>query len=183
MKTEQKIINAALDLVVEHGETGITISEICSRAHVSRSSLYRYFQNLDDIIERLLGEIRHRYEDGLYAAIAANPEKENRLDVIAGFMDNHVKNGISKKIAQTAPELMSRLASSIFASRQGFYEEILSPYFDLVEKLRGKPINRQFVAHVVNFYYGSLVTQVDQTGEVDVKTSLINLISSLAFNN
>jgi TetR/AcrR family transcriptional regulator, transcriptional repressor for nem operon len=49
-ETRQRIITAATELVREHGVAGTSLDEVRGRAHVSKSQLYHYFADRDDLM-------------------------------------------------------------------------------------------------------------------------------------
>lgn len=53
----QEILNAALELIAEHGFHGAPIASIAERAGVGAGSIYRYFKNKDILITELFTEI------------------------------------------------------------------------------------------------------------------------------
>ena len=55
-KTKNKIKTAFLSLLRENSYNGITISSICSRAQIHRSTFYSHYENKEMIIDDLLND-------------------------------------------------------------------------------------------------------------------------------
>jgi AcrR family transcriptional regulator len=49
--TRARIIRAAAELIAERGVAEVSLDEVCGRAHASRSQLYHYFEDRDDLIQ------------------------------------------------------------------------------------------------------------------------------------
>jgi len=47
------ILDAAVDLFVERGTSGVSISEICARADVGRQTFYRCFEDKPALLDHL----------------------------------------------------------------------------------------------------------------------------------
>jgi len=63
----QEILNAALELITEHGFHGAPIAAIAQRAGVGAGTIYRYFANKDILITELFQELHDRICAGLLA--------------------------------------------------------------------------------------------------------------------
>jgi AcrR family transcriptional regulator len=92
VQTEQKIKDALMDLYAETGLPGVSITEVCKRAGVHRSTFYLYFQSLDQafktIRSELLDGLRH-YSD---LADCSRPEYQNksREEIYRSFREDLV---------------------------------------------------------------------------------------------
>ncbi|MFA5494008.1 MAG: TetR/AcrR family transcriptional regulator [Porticoccaceae bacterium] len=178
--TKSRIIDAALNLVLENGNTAITISAVCEQSGISRTTVYRCFNNASDIVEAVFTEVRDRYERGLRAAIARDPAPENRLDVVTDYMARHAVSGITEKIARCSHELIDRLAGSIHESRQQLYTEVLAPYLNMFARMKNSPVDIPFIAHTLVYYYAGLVKTRDGSSAEEIKTRLKRLITGLS---
>ncbi len=52
--TRARIIQAAAELVAERGAAAMSLDEVGARAHASRSQLYHYFEDRDDLIRAVI---------------------------------------------------------------------------------------------------------------------------------
>jgi AcrR family transcriptional regulator len=55
--TDQRISEAAVRLFVEKGTTQLTISELAQAANVARGTLYRNIGSVEDLFDRIVGEL------------------------------------------------------------------------------------------------------------------------------
>jgi AcrR family transcriptional regulator len=56
-KTEKSIISAFLELCREKGSLKVQVKEICQRAGISRVSFYTYFEDVEQLLESLKGQV------------------------------------------------------------------------------------------------------------------------------
>ncbi|MCR5506159.1 MAG: TetR/AcrR family transcriptional regulator [Bacilli bacterium] len=86
MKTnvKEKLSDAYLDLLKSKPYIEITVSELCSKADVSRISFYRNFKSFDDILNFTIDRIYARYVGNELNAFKQDPRKacEDMLDAI-----------------------------------------------------------------------------------------------------
>lgn len=57
LRSMAKIVDALLQLMREKPYVSVTVTEICSRAHVARKTFYRSFDSKDAVISYRLGEM------------------------------------------------------------------------------------------------------------------------------
>ena len=92
IKTEQKIVDAARRLLIDHGYEKITTNHIAEAAGCNIGTLYRYFPNKDDVIVRM-------YQDWLAEAAADNdrliqsvPADADLPDLVVHLFLGHLKS-------------------------------------------------------------------------------------------
>lgn len=74
-----EILNAALETVVEVGESGSYVEEVCRRASVSVGTLYHHFGSKDQLIATLHYSVLNDYQRGAGAILAADPPAERGI--------------------------------------------------------------------------------------------------------
>lgn len=80
--TEQRrreILDAALDALIEVGESKTFIHEVCSRAQVSVGTLYHHFGSKDQLIATLYFSLLNAYQSGAAPILAADPPAETGI--------------------------------------------------------------------------------------------------------
>jgi len=50
-RTRQRLLDAATFLVAENGRAALSVSAICERAEIGRTSFYNYFRDVDEILD------------------------------------------------------------------------------------------------------------------------------------
>jgi TetR/AcrR family transcriptional regulator, transcriptional repressor for nem operon len=52
--TRTRIVQAAAELVAEKGAAAMSLDDVCDRAHASRSQVYHYFDDRDDLVRAVV---------------------------------------------------------------------------------------------------------------------------------
>src|ERR1700757_993593 len=52
--TRARIVQAAAELVAEKGAAAMSLDDVCERAHASRSQVYHYFDDRDDLVRAVV---------------------------------------------------------------------------------------------------------------------------------
>ena len=74
----RRILSAAVDLFRQQGSRGISISQLCTAADVSRPTFYKCFEDKEDLIYELYGEAVHQpVDDILLAGLESHSHDEN----------------------------------------------------------------------------------------------------------
>lgn len=79
--TRRRIVQAARELVVEHGYAGVSTSEIQRRAGVSRGGLYHHFASRQELMAAVIEAIEVDLAQRLAAAVAAAGDPMSQLCV------------------------------------------------------------------------------------------------------
>src|SRR5690606_11920468 len=182
-RTRQKILDTALDLIIDHGESGVTITDICDAVGISRTTMYRHFAGMDDIIRGVYLNVRERFAEGLEAAIARNPDKRQRLDVVVDYLYRFFNEGLSQKLAQTDPNFLRELSLANFDSRVELYKAALDPFFDQVEQFTGTLVDRHLVGYFITHFYASLTVYGAYAKPYEIDVLLRKLIVGLTYLN
>ncbi|ABM10550.1 TetR/AcrR family transcriptional regulator (plasmid) [Arthrobacter sp. TES] len=156
LETRKRIIAAALELTLRQGESGITMTEIYKLANISRTSLYRHFSTVEEILTSIYLKIRSEFESGLQNAIEANPSAENRLDVVTDYLHHFFTSDLAQKLSAANTSYLKKLSLISFDARVDMYKKVLGPYFDIAEQQKGAPVDRDLVAYFITHYYASM---------------------------
>jgi AcrR family transcriptional regulator len=130
----QAILNAAAELLDEHGVHGVGLNALAQRAGVTKSNVYRYFESREEILLRLfVADLRALVEDAaarfatlppgdpgpvagtLAGALLAQPRFCAFLGVIASVLEENVSAEVIGAVKREARELSARLAALLHA--------------------------------------------------------------------
>lgn len=75
LRTQQRILDAALEVFGEYGYDRSTFDRIASRAGCSRVSIYQYFAGKDDLFRRLAGQVVRQVRAATEALDPVTPDK------------------------------------------------------------------------------------------------------------
>ena len=95
--TRNRIIQAAVRLTAEHGAPGTAIDDVCAQARVSKSQLYHYFEDRDDLITTVIAATSDEMM-GLQAGLLAQCDSltgiERYLDALVTLQQQrHARGG------------------------------------------------------------------------------------------
>jgi TetR/AcrR family transcriptional repressor of nem operon len=76
--TRERILQAAAGLVAERGAVGVSLDDVCERTGASRSQLYHYFEDKDDLVRAVIDVTTD-------AVIGVQGEVLDHLDTWAGI--------------------------------------------------------------------------------------------------
>ncbi len=97
--TRERILRAAAELVAEKGAAGMSLDDVRARTGASRSQLYHYFHDRDDLIRGVIGVTTDE-------VIRAQGDLLGHLDSWAGidrWFDFHVRVQIERQAAGGCP--------------------------------------------------------------------------------
>src|SRR4029077_8527682 len=77
-ETRERILQAAAELIAEKGTAGVSLDDVRARTGASRSQLYHYFENRDDLIRAVV-------EATTDAVLGRQDELFDHLDAWAGI--------------------------------------------------------------------------------------------------
>lgn len=72
--TREKIVQAARELVVEHGYSGVSTGQILRRANVSRGGLYHHFAGKQELMAAVLEAVEVDFTERMTAALGDAPD-------------------------------------------------------------------------------------------------------------
>ncbi|GAB2538411.1 TetR/AcrR family transcriptional regulator [Spirosoma aerophilum] len=103
-ETTERIITALEQLLAEQGTDGINITLLAEKANVSKVLIYRYFGNLDGLLEYYIkmGRIIPHYNSGWLEQIRPTQEK----DLAATWSNNALQLFRTMRASPTARELL-----------------------------------------------------------------------------
>lgn len=72
--TRERIVQAARELVIEHGYDGVSTGQVLQRAGVSRGGLYHHFSGKQELMAAVLEAVEVDFAKRLGAAVAEAPD-------------------------------------------------------------------------------------------------------------
>ncbi len=123
----QRILDAAIEVIAEHGFFHSRVAEIADRAGVADGTIYLYFKNKDELLMAAIDSAFHRFTHRARAALGQIPDPREKLRRIAFLhLDGLGNNRNLAIVFQT--ELRHSLK---FLSE--FSHNLLVEYFDLIK--------------------------------------------------
>jgi AcrR family transcriptional regulator len=130
LRQRQEILSAALDLFPEKGYQNVSMREVAEKAEFAIGTLYKFFQNKEDLYKALILEQCDKFESALVRAIEkSNDEVEKLRNYIRAKGDWFRSN---------LPLIRLFLAESrgvSFSTKAGLDEEVRKRYYHLLERV------------------------------------------------
>ncbi|MEV6606499.1 TetR/AcrR family transcriptional regulator [Kutzneria sp. NPDC051319] len=176
----QAVLEAADDLLVEHGFAGLTIEKIAARAGVAKQTIYRWWPSKVDILLDAFGDdMAKALTPADHGSLAA--DLREHLAAVADFLTTNDAGAVYRALvgqAQHDPALATRLRDTHLAAQQlrdrlpfdrALARGELPPTLDLdlaVQRLMavvhyrvlvtGEPVSREFTDPLVDSFLPTL---------------------------
>ncbi|MFT8898021.1 MAG: TetR family transcriptional regulator [Acetobacter sp.] len=142
---KQRIINAALDVIVEHGVQGTTHRRVATAAGVPLGSMTYHFDGMDDLLRMAFEQVAHSSSSEFVARLAQAQDREEAIEAIVDIIAGNIWSTprtllLSYELyafAARKPELAAIMREWMQASREAlgrFFDPLTSRALDaLVE--------------------------------------------------
>jgi len=107
---EQRILDAALELLMEHGEETVTVEQIANHVDIGKGTIYKHFTSKVEIYMRLLFDYERQLGDRLKEAIK-ELEAGNWAAPARAYFESRMSNPAKDRLFQ-------RLEEKIIALKQ-----------------------------------------------------------------
>jgi TetR/AcrR family transcriptional regulator, fatty acid metabolism regulator protein len=125
----QRILDAAIEVIAEHGFFHSRVSEIADRAGVADGTIYLYFKNKDELLMAAIDSAFHRFIQSARATLAQTSDPKEKLRRMA-FL--HLEGlGTNRSLAIV---FQTELRHSLKFLGQ-FSHNLLVEYFDLIKSV------------------------------------------------
>ncbi len=116
IETKEKLLQAAAQIVIAHGNTQFTLEQVAMEAHVSKGGLLHHFPTKLELLSALMTQLTQTFEMRLQAALEAEPKRKRgrfaRAYIRASFEPEPDELELSSALAQVIisyPELIEQL--------------------------------------------------------------------------
>jgi len=130
LRQRQEMLEVALDLFSQKGYHNVSMHEIAGKAEFAIGTLYKFFQNKEDLYKALVLEQCERFEDALVQAIDQPEDEVEKLR-------NYVRTK-TDRFRRHLPFVRLFLAESrgvSFNLKAGINEELRKRYYAFMEKI------------------------------------------------
>ncbi|HWC78450.1 MAG TPA: TetR/AcrR family transcriptional regulator [Pseudonocardiaceae bacterium] len=136
-KPRERVLDTASTLFYREGIHAVSIDRLCAEAHVSKRSLYQYFENRDAILTEMLRSRGAAMAEGVVPA--EDDVRTPRQRMLAVFDIQRTRSGspdyLGCPFANTAIELKDRAHPATVAARA--YKQELTAFFHRQAQLGG----------------------------------------------
>ncbi len=130
LRQRQEIVATALDLFSQKGYHNVSMHEIAEKAEFAIGTLYKFFQNKEDLYKTLVLERCDDFAAGLCLAMEQSDDEVEKLRHYVRFRGDRFKNNL--------PFVRLFLAESRgigFNLKAGLDDEVRKRYYDILERL------------------------------------------------
>jgi len=151
LRQRQEMLATALDLFSQKGYHSVSMHEIASKAEFAIGTLYKFFQNKEDLYRALVLEQCDRFEEALVQAIEQPEDEVEKLR-------NYVRTK-TERFRRHLPFVRLFLAESrgvSFNFKAGLNEELRKRYYDFLGKIASifdRGIKKQRFKKIADPYY------------------------------
>jgi len=151
-KTEikEKVLLAALELIVEGGFQQSPMSKLAQLADVSVGTIYLYFPSKDELIAALFEDIRIRMQEKVLSDYDAKAQLKKRFDTLFLNICNYYLDNKRHFVFMDQFGTSSYNKSSLDAFSEEMAKVFLSLYNDGVKQKLLKPYSMQVILSLVN---------------------------------
>jgi AcrR family transcriptional regulator len=130
LRQRQEMLAAALELFSQRGYHNVSMHEIADKAEFAMGTLYKFFQNKEDLYKALVLELCDKFEDALTRAIE---EPESEVEKLRSYI-----RAKTQVFRDNLPSIRLYLAESRGASfnlKAGLDDEIRRRYYLFLDRL------------------------------------------------
>jgi AcrR family transcriptional regulator len=179
---EQRILNAAANLISHYGYDKTTVSDIAVEAAVSKGAIYLHFQSKEELFEALLLREISRYSEKWLELIEADPQGGTMASVYKNTLYAMNSNPFMAAIFKQDRRMMGsyiRKENNLFqrmgrgASRSEFLEMLQAA------GVIRQDIDPKIIAHIMNMFSVALVS-IDEVMPADEIPPIGDIIEAIA---
>ncbi len=151
LRQRQEILATALDLFSQKGYHNVSMHEIAAKAEFAIGTLYKFFQNKEDLYKTLVLERCDDFAAGLCRAMEQSDDEVEKLRHYVRFRSDRFRNNL--------PFVRLFLAESRgigFNLKAGLDDEVRKRYYDILERLASvfaSGIDKKLFRKIADPYY------------------------------
>lgn len=144
-----KILMGAMKACNKQDTSHLSMSDIVKTAKVSRGTLYKYFESKDQVLIALTEYITIQFEDGLRHAAASETDPIKQFRAVLAWHDHFSSQESPDRLVLTEPEFFLGFLRDNLPRHSIALQSALTPCFDHFDKVRGRPLDREFLCELL----------------------------------
>ncbi|HEX3899640.1 MAG TPA: TetR/AcrR family transcriptional regulator [Mycobacteriales bacterium] len=136
---EHAILDAALLALAHHGPKRLTISDVAYEAGMSRTTIYRYFETKDQLLDALMGRLAADLTLYMAREVEAVPDVAERFETALNAMEDLYASGAPSLsyLVESEPHFMFEFYREHWASMLEVTARVLEPILGDEVQARG----------------------------------------------
>jgi AcrR family transcriptional regulator len=154
----ERILDGAMRAIGRHGLMKLGMSDVCLSAGVSRGTLYRYFENREELLEALARYETQRFQQVVAEAVKKAPPGDERLEVALQHVTRYVREHPAiQRILETEPAFVLTYLRQHFSSLRAMTNATLGPLLGQTTPVRAGVVKKEQLADWLNRFMISAV--------------------------
>ena len=151
LRQRQEMLAAALDLFSQKGYHNVSMHEIAQKAEFATGTLYKFFQNKEDIYKALLLELSDEFEDSITRAIE---QPQDEVEKLRSYV--RAKTEVFRRNLPFIRLFLAESRGASFNLKAGLDDELRKRYYSVLENLASifaSGIKNQRFKNIADPYY------------------------------
>jgi TetR/AcrR family transcriptional regulator len=151
LRQRQEMLASALDLFSQKGYHNVSMYEIAQKAEFATGTLYKFFQNKEDIYKALLLELSDEFEDSITRAIEQPQDEVEKLRCYV-----RAKTEVFRRNLPFIRLFLAESRGASFNLKAGLDDELRQRYYRVLENLASifaSGIKNQRFKNIADPYY------------------------------
>ena len=130
LRQRQEMLAAALDLFSQKGYHNVSMQEIAEKAEFAIGTLYKFFQNKEDLYKALVLELCDKFEDAITRAIE---QPDDEVEKLRSYV--RAKTEVFRSNLPFIRLFLAESRGASFNLKAGLDDEMRKRYYDFLESL------------------------------------------------
>ena len=151
LRQRQEMLASALDLFSQKGYHNVSMHEIAQKAEFATGTLYKFFQNKEDIYKALLLELSDEFEDSITRAIE---QPQDEVEKLRSYV--RAKTEVFRRNLPFIRLFLAESRGASFNLKAGLDDELRKRYYRVLENLASifaSGIKNQRFKNIADPYY------------------------------
>ena len=151
LRQRQEMLTAGLDLFSQKGYHNVSMQEIAEKSEFAIGTLYKFFQNKEDLYKALVLELCDKFEDSITRAIE---QPQDEVEKLRSYV--RAKTEVFRSNLPFIRLFLAESRGASFNLKAGLDDEIRQRYYDFLESLAAifaSGIKNQRFKNIADPYY------------------------------